>query len=87
MTNKTTESYGKNANRAQTERSFKELSRHSTGHLILIRLKATVRRLLNFRLHLASNRLNESGDDLVPTEGWGDRSQNRLHDVRIIGNT
>ena len=25
MTNKTTESYGKNANRAQTERSFKRL--------------------------------------------------------------
>jgi hypothetical protein len=29
MTNKTTESYGKNANRAQTERSFKRLSRRS----------------------------------------------------------
>jgi hypothetical protein len=27
------------------------------------------------------------GDDLVPTEGWGDRSQNCLHDVRIVGNT
>ena len=25
--------------------------------------------------------------DLVPTEPWGDRSQNCLHDVRIIGNT
>jgi hypothetical protein len=24
---------------------------------------------------------------LVPTEGWGDRSQNCLHDVRIVGNT
>jgi len=27
MTNKTTESYGKNANRAQTERSFKKYCR------------------------------------------------------------
>jgi hypothetical protein len=33
MTCKTTESYGKNANRAQTERSFKRLSQRSTGHL------------------------------------------------------
>jgi hypothetical protein len=38
-------------------------------------------------LYIASNCLNECGDDLVPTEGWGDRSQNCLHDVRIIGNT
>ena len=36
---------------------------------------------------IASNCLNECGDDLVPTEGWGDRSQNCLHHVRIIGNT
>jgi hypothetical protein len=27
------------------------------------------------------------GDVLVPTEGRGDRSQNCLHDMRIIGNT
>jgi hypothetical protein len=33
MTNKTTERYGKNANRAQIERSFKRLSRRNTGHL------------------------------------------------------
>jgi hypothetical protein len=31
--------------------------------------------------------LNERCDDLVPTEGWGDRSQNCLHDMRIVGNT
>ena len=35
----------------------------------------------------SASREQQSGDDLVPTEGWGDRSQNRLHDVRIIGNT
>jgi hypothetical protein len=33
------------------------------------------------------NRLNECCDDSVPTEGWGDRSQNCLHDMRIVGNT
>ena len=49
--------------------------------------KTNVWRLLNFHLHIAGNRLNECGDDLVPTEGWGDRSQNCLHDVRIVGNT
>ena len=38
-------------------------------------------------LHIAGNCLNECGDDLVPTEGWGDRSQNCLHDVRVIGDT
>jgi hypothetical protein len=27
------------------------------------------------------------GDDLAPTEGWSDRSQNCLHDMRIVGNT
>ena len=27
------------------------------------------------------------GDDLSPTERWGDRSQNCLHDMRIVGNT
>src|ERR1700730_5892196 len=31
--------------------------------------------------------LNECGDALLPTEGWGDRSQNCLHDVRVIGDT
>ena len=30
MTNNTTKSYSKNANRAQTERSFKRLSRRNT---------------------------------------------------------
>jgi hypothetical protein len=35
----------------------------------------------------AGNCLNECGENLVPTEGWGDRSQNCLHDVRIVGNT
>ena len=40
-----------------------------------------------FSSHIAGNGLNECGDDLVPTEGWGDRSQNCLHDVRIVGNT
>ena len=49
--------------------------------------EASVRRLLNFCPHIASNCLNECGDDLVPTEGWGDRSQNCLHDMRIVGNT
>jgi hypothetical protein len=29
----------------------------------------------------------DCGDDLMPTEGWGDRSQNCLHDVRVIGDT
>src|SRR5580704_6700397 len=43
--------------------------------------------LLNFHLHIAGNCLNECGENLVPTEGWGDRSQNCLHDVRIVGNT
>jgi len=43
--------------------------------------------LLNFHLHIAGNCLNECGDDLVATEGWGDRSQNCLHDVRVIGDT
>jgi len=43
--------------------------------------------LLNFHLHIAGNCLNECGENLVPTEGWGDRSQNCLHDVRVIGNT
>ena len=38
-------------------------------------------------LHIAGNCLNDCGDDLVPTEGWGDRSQNRLHDVRVIRDT
>jgi hypothetical protein len=33
------------------------------------------------------NCLNECGENLVPTERWGDRSQNCLHDVRIVGNT
>ena len=49
--------------------------------------KASERRFLNFHLHIAGNCLNECGDDLVPTEGWGDRSQNCLHDVRVIGDT
>src|SRR5438309_5773794 len=31
--------------------------------------------------------LNECGDDLAPTEGWSDRSQNCLNDMRIVGNT
>jgi hypothetical protein len=31
--------------------------------------------------------LNEGGDDLAPTEGWSDRSQNCLNDMRIVGNT
>jgi hypothetical protein len=31
--------------------------------------------------------LNECGDDLAPTEGWSDRSQNCLNDVRIVGKT
>jgi hypothetical protein len=31
--------------------------------------------------------LLECGENLVPTERWGDRSQNCLHDVRIVGNT
>jgi len=47
----------------------------------------SVWRLLNFHLHIAGNGLNERGHDLVPTEGWGDRSQNCLHDVRVIGDT
>jgi hypothetical protein len=29
----------------------------------------------------------EVGDDLAPTEGWGDRGQNCLHDMRVVGNT
>jgi hypothetical protein len=49
--------------------------------------KTSVWRLLNFHLHIAGSCLNECGDDLVPTEGWGDRSQNCLHDVRVIGDT
>jgi hypothetical protein len=49
--------------------------------------KTSVWRLLNFHLHIAGNCLNECGYDLAPTEGWGDRSQNCLHDVRIIGDT
>jgi hypothetical protein len=60
------------------QRLFAERSRN---------LETSFWRLLNFRLHIASNCLNECGDDLVPTEGWGDRSQNCLHDVRIVGNT
>src|ERR1700722_15405146 len=43
--------------------------------------KTNVWRFPNFHLHIAGNCLNERGDDLVPTEGWGDRSQNCLHDV------
>ena len=35
----------------------------------------------------AGKQLLECGDDLVPTEGWSDRSQNCLHDVRVIGDT
>jgi len=31
--------------------------------------------------------LNECGNDLAPTEGWSDRSQNCLNDMRIVGNT
>jgi hypothetical protein len=31
--------------------------------------------------------LNECGDNLAPTEGWSDRSQNCLNDMRIVGNT
>ena len=31
-------------------------------------------------------RLSECGDDLVPTECWGDRSQNCFHDMRVVGN-
>jgi hypothetical protein len=49
--------------------------------------KTSVWRLLNFHLHIAGNGLNECGADLVATEGWGDRSQNCLHDVRVIGDT
>jgi len=30
---------------------------------------------------------NECGDYLAPTEGWSDRSQNCLNDMRIVGNT
>ena len=34
------------------------------------------------------NLLQSTGrDDLVPAEGWSDRSQNCLHDMRIVGNT
>jgi hypothetical protein len=36
---------------------------------------------------LAGKQLLACGENLVPTEGWGDRSQNRLYDVRIVGNT
>jgi len=43
--------------------------------------------LLNFHLHIAGNCLNECGENLVPTEGWGDRSQNCLHDVGVIGDS
>jgi hypothetical protein len=49
--------------------------------------KTSVWRFLNFHLHIAGTCLNECGDNLVPTEGWGDRSQNCLHHVRIVGNT
>src|ERR1700675_662753 len=46
---------------------------------------------MSSRMHHFPNRrppdLNECGDDLVPTEGWGDRSQNCLHNVRVIGDT
>jgi hypothetical protein len=50
---------------------------------------AMVENVLIFVIHsfIAGNCLNERGDDLVPTEGWGDRSQNCLHDVRVIGDT
>jgi hypothetical protein len=42
---------------------------------------------LKRRQWMTAGSLNECGDDLVPTEGWGDRSQNCLHDMRIVGNT
>jgi hypothetical protein len=36
---------------------------------------------------LSGKQLLEWGENLVPTERWGDRTQNCLHDVRIVGNT
>ena len=36
---------------------------------------------------LAGKQLLECGKNLVPTERWDNRSQNCLHDVRIVGNT
>ena len=35
----------------------------------------------------SAKQLLECGENLVPTERWGDRTQNCLHDVRIVGNT
>jgi hypothetical protein len=49
--------------------------------------ETSVWRLPNFHPHITGSCLYECGDDLVPTEGWGDRSQNCLHDMRIVGNT
>jgi len=36
---------------------------------------------------LSGKQLLECGENLAPTERWGDRTQNCLHDVRIVGNT
>ena len=36
---------------------------------------------------LSGKQLLECDENLVPTERWGDRTQNCLHDVRIVGNT
>ena len=49
--------------------------------------KVAQSRMIIGSAHIAGNCLNEYGDDLVPTEGWGDRSQNCLHDVRVISDT
>jgi hypothetical protein len=38
-------------------------------------------------MRMTSNSLNECGGSLAPTKGWRDRSQNCLHDMRIVGNT
>ena len=43
--------------------------------------------LVDFQLTKISNRHWLSTNYLAPTEGWSDRSQNCLHDMRIVGNT
>jgi hypothetical protein len=63
-----------------------------------LRMGNAITRVRAFRVHsiataclgsafLRTAHRNDRNVPLAPTESWGDRGQNRLHDVRIIRNT
>jgi hypothetical protein len=53
----------------------------------VVRANASIRGALAGSLSCHQVRFSMDDKSLAPTEGWGDHSQNRLHDMRIVGNT